>query len=120
MCFDGSMGFSSAVHPYQQTTYFREGLDPISRAMRWTVHSRSSAPGIFERLCQLDHGINTSEAKCACCLVHIWHKCGRGVDASIVGSWDTQSIDTVLGILSSSLLTMRDWTLIRRKIPRVP
>lgn len=105
MCFDGSMVSSLEVHPYQWTTYLRKGLDRMYRTLWLTVFSRSSAVGIFKRLCLLDCGIGTSEAECACGRVRIWRGRDKGVNVSIVVGWDTQSMNTALGIPYLSVVT---------------
>lgn len=110
---------SPGVYLYQRTTYFGEAPDPMYRTIRLTVYWLSVAVEIFERLLLLAGRMGTSEAEWACGHVCIWRGCDKGFDVSRVGAWNTRSMSTVLGILSSFMKTVQYWMLKTRNGPSV-
>lgn len=95
-----------ALAPVPRTTYFRNGPNSMCRTMRWTVYSLLSVDGLFKKLRLLDRNIATSEAEFTCHRMRVWRGCDKGVDVSIVGAWDTRTMDTVLRIPSSSVVSV--------------
>lgn len=71
VCSSGSMVFSWEIYPYQRTTYFRDGPDPVCRNMQSAVYLHSSTVGLLERLDLLDWDGVTSGAVFAC-VVGVW------------------------------------------------
>lgn len=60
--------------------------------------------------------VDTSVVGFACSPVRIWHGRKKVVDVDIARVWDTQLIDTVLGISFQSMVTVCNWTLITWKL----
>lgn len=98
------MVFPSEVYPYQQTMYFRDKPDLMCRNKRSTVYSRTSAVALFERLRLLDGNVSTSKTEFTLGFVRAWRGSNKRINVGIAGARDTRSIDTVLGILSSSMV----------------
>lgn len=73
--------------PNQQTTFFRDGSDPVCCSMRSTVYSRLSAIGLLEKLRLLNEYGGTSQAELACG-VRVWRECVKGGNIDIAIAWD--------------------------------
>lgn len=85
MCSGGSMESSLEAYPFQLTTFFRHGPDPMCRTMQLTVYSDSSVVRLFERFRSLGGDVGTSKVEFPYG-VRLWCRCDKGVDASIAGT----------------------------------
>lgn len=119
MCCGCSIKSSFGVYPYPRTTYFRDGPDPICRTSWSIVYSRSSLVWLQKIESLLDWGVGISELEISCGCARVWHGCVKVVDVGSAGAWDTRLMDTVFDIPFSSMVTVSNWTLIKRKGPRV-
>lgn len=64
--------------------------------------------GVLRRLRLLDRDIGTSEAEFACGRMFVWRGCDKVFVVGKAGAWNTQPMDTALGVSSSSMVTVCD------------
>lgn len=87
--------------------------------LRLTVYLCSSAVGLLKTVRLLERYIDTSESELVFDHVLVGPACDKVVDVGIAVSWDTRSMNIVLGMPFSYMVMVCDWTLITRKGPIV-
>lgn len=87
---------------------FWDGPDPVCRTMQYTVYSRSSTVWSSERLRLLNGDFGTSKAMFACDCMCFVYGGDKGLYVGIVGASHRRSVDTVLCVPRSAMVTVCD------------
>lgn len=115
MCYSSSIVSLSNVHPYQGKRYLNNGPDLMCRTNLLTVYSCLSSLRLFETVSLLDKDFGAFVVDVA--LSYVWLKCncGKLFNVGIAGSGEIWSMDALLDLPLSSMLSVCDWTMIIRK-----